>query len=96
VGPTGGRQRWLNRLRAPRGGGGMSRLGLAPGWATRLAGPQGEGGGERKKSFFPFFLIYFLNEWFHKFTQSKQMQGPTWCNKQKEVFLGFYLHKISS
>jgi hypothetical protein len=37
------------------------------GWAARLARPRAwpgarGGGGERKKSFFSFFLIYFLNE----------------------------------
>jgi hypothetical protein len=60
VGPTGGRQRWLNRLRAPRGGGGgdvaagpRAWLGHAPGRAAR-----GRGRGEKEK-FFSLFSNLF-------------------------------------
>jgi hypothetical protein len=74
--------------RPTKGGGGYR------GWAARLAGPRawpgrkGRRGKEKKEKVFPF-KIYFLDEWFHSFTQSKQMHGSAWCSKQKKVFLGF-------
>jgi hypothetical protein len=65
-------------------------LGHRPGWAER-------GGGEEREEKKRFFLfLYFLDEWFHNFSQSKQMHGSAWCSKQKKVFLVFYLHEISS
>jgi hypothetical protein len=63
-------------------------LGRALGWAARLAGPQGEEG-EKEKVFF-LFKIYFLDECFHSFTQSKQMHGSAWCNNQSTTRVLFY------
>jgi hypothetical protein len=51
-------------------------------------GRKGRRGKEKKEKVFSF-KIYFLDEWFHSFTQSKQMHGSAWCSKQKKVFLGF-------
>jgi hypothetical protein len=57
--------------RAQSGGGGKGgELGRRPGWAER----GGREGREEKKRFF-LFKIYFLDECFHSFTQSKQMHG---------------------
>jgi hypothetical protein len=75
--------------RPTKGGGRLTWLGRAPGWATRLAGPQGEKWEKEKKEKVFSFKIYFLDEWFHSFTQSKEMHGSAWCSKQKKVFLGF-------
>jgi hypothetical protein len=67
--PPGGVAARLNRLRGAcaRGAGG-GRLGRRPGWAER------GGGGERGKEKI-FLFLYFLDEWFHNFNQSKQMHG---------------------
>jgi hypothetical protein len=67
---------------------GRGRLGRARGvsWAAAQARLKGEER-EEKKRFFLF--LYFLDEWFHNFNQSKQMHGSAWCIKQKKVFLGF-------
>jgi hypothetical protein len=57
------------------------------GWAAREGrgglGRKGEEGGGRKEKVFLFSKIYFLDECFHNFNQSKQMHGSTWCNKPK-------------
>jgi hypothetical protein len=81
VGPAGESGGGVIAARASRArGAGEGRL--TPGWAAR------EEGGEKKEKVFPF-KIYFLDEWFHSFTQSKHMHGSAWCSKQKKVFLGF-------
>jgi hypothetical protein len=88
--PPGGVAAQLNRPRgacAREAGGGC--------WAAGQAGLKGEEGGERGKEKI-FLFLYFLDEWFHNFNQSKRMHGSAWCNKQNRVFLGFYLHEISS
>jgi hypothetical protein len=83
MGPKWGRGR-LDRRASPRREGGAADAARPRGWAAC----KGRRGKRKKGKVFPF-KIYFLDEWFHSFTQSKQMHGSAWCNKQKKVFLGF-------
>jgi hypothetical protein len=83
----GGEAGWADQAGWAAREGKKKRLGRA--WAERRGG-----GREKNKMFFLFSI--FLDEWSHSFNQSKQMHGSAWCIKQKKVFLGFYLHEISS
>jgi hypothetical protein len=81
----------------PRWGEGEGPLGRARGrgdWAAEPAGPRGKRGGKRGGSFLFIFpiLIIFLKACFHKFNpQTKDMQGPAWCNNPNKVLLGFII-----
>jgi hypothetical protein len=68
-----------------RRGGGWAALAS---WVAReergWAGPKRGGRGREKRKGFSFFpKIYFLDECFHNFNQSKQMHGSAWCSKPK-------------
>jgi hypothetical protein len=63
-------------------GGGRGELGRARRGPT---GPK-KGGNEEKEKVFPFFKnLFFLDECFHNFNQSKQMHGSAWCSKESKV-----------
>jgi hypothetical protein len=47
--------------------------------------------GREKERIFPI-LIIFLKACFHKFNpQTKDMQGPAWCNNPNKILLGFII-----